>query len=817
MGMSVSDQVKKDRAELRLALVCYGGVSLAVYMHGVTKELQSLIRAARAFDDDPSHNPFREGSPDGTEAAYFDALRDLDNAGHPVSVSIDIVGGTSAGGINGVALAKALALGASQAPLKQVWIEHGDLRDLLRAPKFAGLVAQGIMAAIRQAVRIGTASSPLRGDLMSRLLLGALAQMDEPPAAKTLIPDGGKLDLYVTATDLQGYEVLVPSGAGGASQRDSDNVQVLEFHSADDEFAQPFTATLAFAGRATASFPGAFAPVSMASFEGESQTTGLDLRPSVFRYGYPDDASAKSLSFVDGGVLDNAPFDVVISAIARKRADSEVYRRIAYIEPDPGRELYSKTDPQLPSKRRYLRDLISVFKVKGGHPILQDLVALRDMNGHIGEVSAITDSQQGYVNEQLEKAFGAVVTAAVAQPVAAPGPAGTTPEEDGLQALSDKMYQQAQASLGPAWYTYERLKFEATIERLGKELARRFGYPSASGRASFIRSTFNAWARATDAWRQPFLSGNVDSDLSALLRPTDAPFRERRLLFILAGISAMYTAGSDGTPIAPRADLDLLKKTAWNMLEQLRKGVTGVVTALDGTDFLQFDWQSQEILANPADFARDNKSRFDALFENYRTAMDHGLGDGSTDLRQAFVKVSDGPGWTEAARQMLLNRYLGFPLWDGVIFPTVSLTDIPQFTPIGVAQFSPLMATKLKSCDDKGAVTPKLKGIPFHHFGAFLDAKSRENDYLWGRLDGAELILRMLQEVGGVQGASSGADIDIPQLVPALQAVLDTESDLNRVKELRKDLQKQVKELADAARPAGTAAGAELSQLALAD
>lgn len=25
--------------ELRLALVCYGGVSLAVYMHGVTKEI----------------------------------------------------------------------------------------------------------------------------------------------------------------------------------------------------------------------------------------------------------------------------------------------------------------------------------------------------------------------------------------------------------------------------------------------------------------------------------------------------------------------------------------------------------------------------------------------------------------------------------------------------------------------------------------------------------------------------------------------------------------------------------------------------------
>ena len=49
--MEVTSETQ-ERAELRLALVCYGGVSLAVYMHGVTKELQSLIRAARAFDDD---------------------------------------------------------------------------------------------------------------------------------------------------------------------------------------------------------------------------------------------------------------------------------------------------------------------------------------------------------------------------------------------------------------------------------------------------------------------------------------------------------------------------------------------------------------------------------------------------------------------------------------------------------------------------------------------------------------------------------------------------------------------------------------------
>ena len=33
--------------ELRIALVCYGGVSLAVYMHGITKEIWRLARASQ--------------------------------------------------------------------------------------------------------------------------------------------------------------------------------------------------------------------------------------------------------------------------------------------------------------------------------------------------------------------------------------------------------------------------------------------------------------------------------------------------------------------------------------------------------------------------------------------------------------------------------------------------------------------------------------------------------------------------------------------------------------------------------------------------
>ncbi|WP_324273237.1 hypothetical protein [Blastococcus brunescens] len=74
------------------------------------------------------------------------------------------------------------------------------------------------------------------------------------------------------------------------------------------------------------------------------------------RFVYPyDEADAKAADawFVDGGVLDNAPFDLVVAAISRKRAETEVLRRLVYIEPDPGRPLVPSTpDGPPPGPRR---------------------------------------------------------------------------------------------------------------------------------------------------------------------------------------------------------------------------------------------------------------------------------------------------------------------------------------------------------------------------------------------------------------------------------------------------------------------------------
>jgi patatin-related protein len=800
--------VKTHEAELRLALVCYGGVSLAVYMHGVTKELHKLLRAARKFDEHPVDNPF-DG---GTEAVYFDALTDIAETGPRLMVSIDIISGTSAGGINGIALSKAIARNASLEPLKKVWIDEGDIRKLLRGTGAFGPKAQLIMTVARQLTRLMGPSSPLRGEYMSTLLLQALTAMDanRGPEAPSLLPGKApELELYVPTTDLNGYDVLVPSGIGGASNRDRDYRQVLAFRGIGGElerFGEEYTPDLAFAGRATSSFPGAFAPVSLSSFKDEA---GKDVRlhPENVFLVQDDSGPAADAYFVDGGVLDNAPFDLVVDAIARRRAQSRVYRQLIYIEPDPGQALYAPSSGKPAGRgRQWLKDVFHTLStVRGSHPILAELTKLRDMNWRIAEVQAIAEQQQAHVEQRTKAVLKTMMTgdaqrrmvdATTTELVDELTSTSGLPPDDVIRDVSDKVYDNAQKTLGATWSTYQRLKFEAVLKRLADEINETLQYPKPSAKAGFVAATLIAWARQHPAWQHG--SENTEA-LGIMLRDSDMPYRERRLVFILARINELYDP-EEGTPRPPVGDIDALKAKVWSMIAEIREGTlaaVGLIKLGGALDFLRLSAR-EAVVGSPEEFARDedNKRKLQLLFDQYADNV-KSLSDDSAELLTTFRAHT--AGWRSAeARDSLLNRYLGFALWDGMLFPTISLSELPQLSPIPVAQFSPLNATTLKAPLDKGNVEAgKLKGIPVHHFAAFFQAEYRENDYLWGRLDGAELILRMLYGVAKQHASQPklAADEAPPHLKDALAAVLETEQDLSRVKTLREHLAEQVSKL----------------------
>ena len=110
--------------ELRIALVCYGGVSLAVYMHGVTRELWQLARASRDFHAS-------SGDRGGVHQVYRDLLRQVEEDGAlRLRIIPDIMSGASAGGINAIFLAQAIYSGQSLEPLTDLWLEMADVDRL---------------------------------------------------------------------------------------------------------------------------------------------------------------------------------------------------------------------------------------------------------------------------------------------------------------------------------------------------------------------------------------------------------------------------------------------------------------------------------------------------------------------------------------------------------------------------------------------------------------------------------------------------------------------------------------------------------------
>lgn len=820
MGESQTDD--RGIRELRLALVCYGGVSLAVYMHGLTKELRKLVVASRAFERRPEGNPF---SGDQTEHAYYEQLAALAADGTTVRVVVDVISGTSAGGINGVCLAKALASDGSDQELRDLWLSRGDIGGLLNAPRWLPTAARVAYAVGRLASRPSASYTPLRGDDMTRWLFDAIAGMSTPDDAMTaasvsgLVPPGHPLRLFVTTTDLTGYERIVESGAGEAAQHDRSYRHVLQFvhqPGGGSDFGPGDTAALALAARCTSSFPGAFPPVRLERFAvdlGEQAPPGgraWDLDEIVRRFfaEYLDvsgeaSAQARATAFVDGGVLDNAPFDHAIEAIAAQRAETEVIRNLVYIEPDPGPTPAAGTAAAQPSAPLDPVGppgwLSTIWRVRTTipwrQPLLGQLLALRDLNARIRDVGAIArelmPQVERQVGEALRQAAPSDADPSMVAEAASAAAMTRAADRDWLRQAVLALHGRARDMAGLAYATYARLKIEDAVAGLADQVARTFTYPPESSQASFVRSVLVAWAQQQGAF-----TDLTDEALQRFLGPLDLGYRERRLRFVAQGVNLLY-----GAPDAPpRPAVDRVKKAVYDMLDQLHRLPEEAAAQVPAEVRAFLDRRAlaaPTVFADPAAWAKRHADELAALVDAYAAGLAVFTSDSAGRLWEQFLDLTDG--WTDAQWLPIATRYAGFPIWDTLIFPVVALSRIPQFSPIHVHRFSPHNATALKA--PKGG---KLKGRALAHFAAFFHREWRENDYLWGRLDGAELILAMLARLRRPAPAAPASEpsapevpappprVDPPLLGRALAAVLRSETGLTTVASLRRDVQRQV-------------------------
>ena len=345
--------------ELRLALVCYGGISLAVYMHGVTKEIWRLARASRAHHDG--------GEMVETEAVYRDLLNTIEaECGIRLRVLPDIIAGASAGGINGIFLAQAIATGQSLEPLTRLWLDEADVERLTdplaraesRLSKFWAAplawrmlgreidndhddadVKGEVSAKLTRFVRGRWFEPPFSGAGFTGLLLDAFDAMAAEPKGTRLLPNAQPLDLFVTVTDFRGHEETLTLHSPPIIV-ETEHRLTLSFR---DVPGQPDSigqaAELALAARATASFPGAFPPFTAQELldvlaKRNQPWPGHEHFLSRILPGHDDPRRAV---LIDGSVLANAPFAPAIAALDGRPARREVDRRFVYIDPKPGK------------------------------------------------------------------------------------------------------------------------------------------------------------------------------------------------------------------------------------------------------------------------------------------------------------------------------------------------------------------------------------------------------------------------------------------------------------------------------------------------
>ncbi len=692
----------------------YGGVSLCIYMHGTTKEVNRLVRASAAVAGADV------GELQPSEAVYRELLASkAAEDGFRTDVVVDVIAGTSAGGINGVYLAKALAGDRNQDGLRDLWLNEADIGLLLRSPRW-----EPKWARIAKALVGLKSQSALDGDLMSTLLYRALVQMDDdstrPGGAprKSLIPEGSELDLLVTTTDFYGYGREIPIW-DPRSVPDTQHRHVFRFlaGSSGSDLGASDSLALAFAARATSCFPAAFEPVNRPTFEQVIGGQGA-IDDSLFRVYYLAGADPDRTFFIDGGVLDNRPFAPAIEAIRAKPADVDVRRTLIYLDPDP-----EPPPPPAPGTKPGTIEIAlgAVAGLPRKQPIIDSLLEIDEMNARVAELQEVIKTGFQDVVGEVRKIV--------------PAPLSSSPD---LPEQQLRLRAAARERSQLAYPAYLRLRIEDALDRLARATFLACDYPAESTHALLVLACWRQWGAQAGLLERALKSAEARGPRLDVL---NVGFGERRLRFTLAGVNWLYRRPELSSE--DRARIDEVKRWLWGailefrgLLEHLPAELSARIRAAFPEDEIREFLASQGL--RPEAWLGLARAELDGIVES----LEEWLGSQLAELaaRHYAELLSLGENLPADRREDILLRYVGFPLWDVQLYPLERVAEAGERDAVEVMRTSPPDATLLSREGDG----PKLAGVGVHHFGAFFALAARENDYLIGRLDGAERLMRLL-------------------------------------------------------------------------
>lgn len=708
--------------ELRLALVCYGGISLAVYMHGITKEIWRLARASRAF-----HAGAAPAT--GSEGAYHALLAEIEReTGLKLRVLVDIIAGASAGGINGVFLAQAISAGQSLEPLTDLWLDSADVEALVdekQGPAHAftkawalplvwlaakrsttgvnATVEPGargeVRAKLSHFVRSRWFEPPFGGERLTGLILDALDAMAAGRREPRLLPEGQPLDLFVTVTDFRGHPERLTLNSP-SEVIETEHRVIVPFSDqgrADETLAHP--AELAFAARATSSFPGAFPPFMVGELDRVLAARGVvwGNRAAFLARILPRQAAAdavESAVLIDGGVLNNAPFRPAIEALRARPARRQVDRRFVYIDPHPrGSFGFGATGKAVPG---FFQTIIgAISELPRQQPIRDNLEEITARSRRIERMASIIAGIRPEVEKQVEALFGYTLFL-------------DSPTTARLAAWRARAQSAAAKNAGYGYAAYGHLKITGVIETITDLLHDAGGRPGARHWAHIHRLVANAVTERGFDDMRPSFAGGASVSVIGFLRTFDLGFRVRRLRLLARRISDLEDS-------QPEAELAAVREAVYTSL----------------ADYLEVKQTDRYTALRRA--VRAVRDDVGPLLDTLGEAMDLKTLDLRTEQRLAAAFDS----LTRAVKRPILLSYLGFPYYDVATLPLLQGEGLDEFDPIKVDRISPDDATGLRA----GGAEATLKGIQLNSFGAFFSRAYRENDYLWGRLHGAERMI----------------------------------------------------------------------------
>ena len=644
--------------EVRLGLVMYGGVSLAVYINGVANELFRAVRGR----------------------GVYRLLKELTDS----DVLVDVVSGTSAGGINGILLAFSLANSREFAPSTDIWREGADIGALLRKPH------DGVSTSLLDSENV---YQPRIEQVLERMWA---TPIDAPGEDATPVRE---LDLFVTGTDYNGKLSTTLDEAGHSIDVKDHRALFWLKHRlgrkeqlhpetdaagrqapADDGSRHAGIVALATLARITSCFPAAFTPVVISPRAEPASQADAKLR----MWGRLDDQQA--YCFLDGGVLDNKPFTSTLRTIFYRTADRPVRRHVLYVKPDP--ERFGDDDApafRVPSFTESALD--SLTKLPGYESIADDLRLVAEHNDKIDRLARLR--------------------AAVVEQGGSPSDAQRNLwRKARLSAMRDAMLR--------------RMLGVESGERLSDELA---------ARAGELRGQFD----------RQYLESVQES--AYLLGDFDVEFRLRRLFHLT------YTVTDEAALASINRAIEFLEIARHAVEEALSFGTEArgdiapaevwkrafrrltVLFRLDAQNrpFPRSRPEQEPLVPLSAEELENTRAEL-ARRVAVLTAEAAPEGDNVLAISDRYELAA-----VRAHGPAVEKDYAAYEALDTWLFPLEFVAGLHERDVIRVTRLSPLDARRGLCGRD---LREKLCGDTLAHFGAFFKRSWRANDILWGRLDG---------------------------------------------------------------------------------